>query len=63
MLIITGFTAGAVSPLEVLPYTWFIYLLGISAVISVFIPFSDGFIRKDPWNFERQKPQSKVQTQ
>lgn len=63
MLIITGFTAGAVSPLEVLPYTWFIYLLGISAVISVFIPFSDGFIRKDPWNFEQQKPQSKVQTQ
>ena len=26
MLIVTGFTAGAVSPLEVLPYTWFLYL-------------------------------------
>lgn len=60
MLIMVGFANGKVSPLEVLPYCWFIYLLGISAIISIFIPFSDGFIRKDPWNFEAQKPQSQV---
>lgn len=60
MLIVTGFTAGAVSPLEVLPYTWFLYLLAISAIVSVFIPFSDGFIRKDPWNYEHETAQSKV---
>ena len=60
MLIVTGFAGGTVSPLEVLPYTWFIYLLGISAVVSVFIPFSDGFIKRDPWNFEEGKAQSKV---
>lgn len=60
MLIMAGFSNGKVSPLEVLPYCWFIYLLGISAIISVFIPFSDGFIRRDPWNFEAQKPQSQV---
>lgn len=59
MLIVTSFAAGKVSPLEVLPYAWFIYLLGISAIISIFIPFSDGFIKKDPWNFETGKPQSK----
>jgi Na+/H+ antiporter NhaC len=58
MLIVTSFAAGKVSPLEVLPYTWFIYLLGISAIVSIFIPFSDGFIKKDPWNFKTGKPQS-----
>lgn len=60
MLIVTGFTAGAVSPLEVLPYTWFLYLLAISAIMSIFVPFSDGFIRKDPWNYEHETAQSKV---
>ena len=59
MLIVTSFAAGRVSPLEVLPYAWFIYLLALSALVSIFIPFSDGFIRKDPWNFETGKPQSK----
>lgn len=59
MLIVTSFAAGRVSPLEVIPYAWFIYLLAISAIVSVFIPFSDGFIKKDPWNFETGKPQSK----
>lgn len=60
MLIVVSFANGAVSPLDILPYTWFIYLLGISAIVSVFIPFSDGFIRRDPWNYEHQKPQSQV---
>lgn len=60
MLIVTSFAAGRVSPLEVLPYTWFIYLLALSAIISVFIPFSDGFIKNDPWDFETRKPRSKA---
>ena len=60
MLILASFAKGQVSPLEVLPYCWFIFLLGISAIVSVYVPFSDGFIRKDPWNFAEQKPQSQV---
>ena len=60
MLIITGFTKGAVSPLDLLPHTLFLYLLFISSVISVFIPFSDGVIIRDPWNYEEQKPQSEI---
>ncbi len=54
MLIVTSFSNGKVSPLEVLPYTWFIYLLAISAIVSIFIPFSDGLIRKNPWNFDKE---------
>ncbi len=54
MLILTSFANGKVSPIQVLPYAWFIYLLAISAIISIFIPFSDGLIRKNPWNFEKE---------
>lgn len=60
MLILTSFAAGKVSPIAVLPYAWFIYLLGISAIVSVFVPFSDRFIKKDPWDFEHQCASSKV---
>jgi len=60
MLIITGFTLGRVSPLDILPYTWFLYLLGLSAVSSIFISFADSLIKADPWNFEQGKPESKV---
>lgn len=56
MLMVTGFAGGKVSPLAVLPYTWFIYLLALSALVSIFIPFSDGFIRKNPWDFTLRKP-------
>lgn len=54
------FAGGRVSPLELLPYAWFIYLLAISAIVSIFIPFSDGLVRKDPWDFEHQVASSKV---
>ncbi len=60
MLIVTSFAGGRVSPLELLPYAWFIYLLAISAIVSIFIPFSDGLVRKDPWDFEHQVASSKV---
>ena len=60
MLILTGFTTGKVSPLTILPYTWFLYLLALSAIVSIFVPFSDGFIRRDPWNYEFDKPESQV---
>ncbi len=60
MLIVMSFAPESVSPLDVLPYAWFLYLLGISAVVSIFIPFSDGFIQKDPWDFEKEMPVSKI---
>lgn len=60
MLILTGFTTGKVSPLTILPYTWFLYLLALSALVSIFVPFSDGLIRRDPWNYELDKPESQV---
>lgn len=61
MLIITGFTKGAVSPIDLLPYCWFLYLLFISCIISTFIPFSNGLIAKEPWDYENQRAKEVVE--
>lgn len=55
MLMLLSFTKGTVSPLQILPLTWYIYLLAISAVVSIFVPFADGAIRKAPWKWEREE--------
>jgi Na+/H+ antiporter NhaC len=60
MLIAVGFTNGAVSPFEVIPLLWYQLLLGVFAIISIYIPFTDGVIKKDPWNFEHDMPESKL---
>jgi len=60
MLIAIGFTNGAVSPLEVIPKIWYVFFLAIFAIVSIFVPFTDNVIKKDPWNFEHDKPMSKL---
>lgn len=61
VLIAAGLTkdlgANALAPVQLLPYMWYQFLLCIIAFISIFVRFSDS---KDPWNFERDLPQSKV---
>jgi len=52
ILIACGLTAGLVSPTELLPLLWYPYLLALFAIISLFIPFAEGVIRKNPWNFK-----------
>ena len=60
MLIAISFTNGAVSPTQVIPLLWYQLLLGVFAIVSIFVPFTDGLIKRDPWNFEHDKPMSKV---
>lgn len=55
ILIACGLTAGAVSPTQLLPLLWYPYLLAVFAIVSLFIPFADGVIRKHPWNFKTWK--------
>lgn len=59
ILLIGGLAAGTVAPVEILPYMWYIMLLGVSAILSCFIPFADGTIRRAPWNWESGKAQKK----
>ncbi|MCY6485946.1 Na+/H+ antiporter NhaC family protein [Clostridium aestuarii] len=51
LLILTSFTKGAVSPLEIIPLLWFQQLLLISTVIATFVPYADNLMRKEPWNW------------
>ncbi|MEA4972525.1 MAG: Na+/H+ antiporter NhaC family protein [Candidatus Metalachnospira sp.] len=52
VLIACGLTAGLVSPTQLLPLLWYPYLLGLFAIISLFVPFAEGVIKKNPWNFK-----------
>lgn len=56
ILIACGFTAGLVSPFDVIPLLWYQFALGFFAILSIFIPFADGYLKKHPWDFEKWEP-------
>ncbi|MDR7869560.1 MAG: Na+/H+ antiporter NhaC family protein [Tissierellaceae bacterium] len=60
LLIAAGLTNGALSVVDIMPLLWYQMLLAVFAIVSIYIPFTDGLIRKDPWNFEQDKPMSKL---
>lgn len=55
MLILLSFTKGTVTPFQVIPLLWYQQLLGLSAIVSMFIPFADGLIKKESWNWENEE--------
>ena len=60
LLLVGSLTAGALSPVAVVPYLWYQQLLAVFAILSVFFPFADGICRKDPWNWEYDVAESGV---
>lgn len=55
MLMLLGIVNGMgleISAFEIIPCTYYLIFLTISAVISIFIPFADRIIKKHPWDFE-----------
>ena len=60
VLMAIGLTNGALSPIDVIPLLWYQLLLAGFAIVSIFVPYTDGMIKKDPWNWEHDKPMSKV---
>ncbi|MDR3259451.1 MAG: Na+/H+ antiporter NhaC family protein [Fusobacteriaceae bacterium] len=50
ILIALGFTQGAVSFLDLFPRLWYLWLLLATTLLSIYIPFADGYIKKHPWN-------------
>lgn len=52
ILLAGSLTAGAVSPLALFPFLWYQQLLAVFTLISMFIPYADGLIKKRPWNWE-----------
>ena len=49
-----------ISPVDIIPYLWYCFLLGVFAILSTFITFADCACRKDPWNWEYDCAESKV---
>ena len=48
LLIAASFTNGLVSPIEIVPYVWYLFILIIFILLSIFTPFGSGYIRKHP---------------
>lgn len=59
LLIAVGFTQGALSPFDVIPLLWYQQILAVLAIISIFTPLFNGYIRKNPWDFENDRPLNK----
>ncbi|SHH40827.1 Na+/H+ antiporter NhaC [Anaerosphaera aminiphila DSM 21120] len=53
LLMAVQFTNGQVSPFDVMPLLWYQFALAFFAILSIFIPFANGYINKHPWDFEK----------
>lgn len=53
LLIASSFTNGAVSPVGIIPYLWYLYILAAFAILSIFVRFTDA---KTKWNYETDSP-------
>lgn len=40
------------SPTDIIPSMWYCWALAFFGLLSIFIPFADGTLRKNPWNWE-----------
>lgn len=53
ILLLVGLGSAIVSPIEIIPYMWYPMILGAFAILSIYVPFADRTIRKNPWNWEK----------
>ena len=53
--------SAALNPTSMVPYVWYCMILFVIALISIFVPFADGFTKKNPWNWEYDCPESDVE--
>ena len=60
ILLAVGLAGGAVSALEIIPLLWYQWLLGAFAVISIWVPFANAPMRKNPWDFEKWASQDEL---
>lgn len=59
LLIAASFTEGQVSPFDLMPFLWYQFALAVFVIISIFVPYANGYIKKNPWNFETWEPMKK----
>lgn len=54
MLVLIGFANGATSAFEVIPLLWYQQLLAVIGILSIFFPFADRVINKNPWVWDKE---------
>ena len=47
-----------ISPVEIVPYMWYCWILAAFGLLSIFVPYADSVCRKDPWNWEADATES-----
>lgn len=55
LLLAASFTAAAgfsLTAANFVPYIWYSLLLGVFGILSIYVPFADGYLKKHPWNWE-----------
>lgn len=62
-LLIASLTKNAVNPTSMIPYNWYLIILGIMSIISVIIPSYNKIVCKGEWNWEHMKPEHEVKKQ
>ena len=60
ILMVGSLTAGAAGAFDVISCLWYQGLLAVFGIISIFVPFADGVLKKNPWNFEHWCPESEL---
>lgn len=55
ILLIGVLASGAVAPVEIIPYMWYVVILGVFAVVSTFVPYADSLLKREPWKWEDEK--------
>lgn len=56
---LTATASSQISPLSLFPLLWYQQLLAVFALVSIFVPFADGVIKKRPWDFKLWQPKEK----
>lgn len=57
MLLIGTLAMGTISPLQIIPLLWYQMLLVVAAIISIYVPYANGVIKKNPWKWEDEEKQ------
>ena len=62
-LLIASLTKNAVNPTSMIPYNWYLIILGIMSLISVVFLSYNRIVCKGEWNWEHMKPEQEVDKQ
>ena len=62
-LLIASLTKNAVKPTSMIPYNWYLIILGIMSLISVVFPSYNRIVCKGDGNWEHMKPEQEVDKQ